>query len=1112
MHMCYERPGLVNALNAPNVGYDKWDRGGASGGAGGAGGATWSGRERDARDARESRDARDTRDRERDRERERQARAHQMSHAHTSEPPDNSSLFPAPFRVTGNRDRVSQQVQIKLGDYHLAQTLLDDPSKSIGICAEPASPAPCHPSRRESEFKKPAHAPQNGRIHHRPYPYNKSEGLSSTGSTGHRPPPLRIPNGFTAQNAIDSSSQPPIESILKEMKSLPTPLSVIAATPRKEAENKFIFNPYTNKVQENPQLANNDLKTPVTKSGLDSRISNSRNSISPDVVNKDLGLSESDDEVAATTTRLEPILSPIRSGGSPSSGSESSPSDSESESSSAESTAPVPAPAPAPPPAQRPSWGLSNFAPPPPEPPDHPDLTNVLADAKGKPSPISDLTDSEASSPSPGVRRRRSLANNRISTASSDEETPRAVPVRPQASPSVPQPIPGGSQSTGVKRGRPPKVRTSEERPPKKKRGRPKKTRPQSPAPPDSEPEPDPPVHHALQDTKTHIFRKVFTPKKGDECGGKGGKGGKGKGGKGKGQVTIIEVTAPESGADDDDRHRDRSTERRTEEAIARVSPPQESETYGRRRDAERNANDRIQGTPIERPDYRRTEDRPTIERTSVDRLPDRITNDRLVPERIPSDRRSTDRLPPDRPDRNDRAQDRLSNDRFQDRISTDRLQDRISTDRLQDRISTDRFQEKLSSDRLQERLSNDRLSNDLISPDRISDRSSDRLSTSDRMDRKSGDKMSIDRSSDKLDRLSSDKKISVDRVERITPERAEADVGFVQCPVPIVSERRSRSRVLVSIPLGRLRAELVRALRTPRRPGPPPAQVNTPLQSEVAATNHERPPPCLGQTPIYYSYFEQLPADALSDEERDHKYYLAEAKRLRSAAESEQHALPRVMLYLESVLCFVLTGRVLELELDTKRAFTIYRETIEYIKSIHSMPQRIRAEARKKGGEPHSTFSKLDILSLRVQALLYLRMFKMYNREVKEYYKIVQEYQQKVGNPACAESVSPLSPTPSPAGSVGSGGSASSGYCSLAHAVPAHAHNALLQLTKYYTFLYVAHDLWEQADCLCRLRPNQDLFIAVDRKCGPLTLFSTFRHLVQYVRYAISLLKSAPQ
>lgn len=29
--------------------------------------------------------------------------------------------------------------------------------------------------RRENEFKKPVHAPQNGRVHHRPYPsYNKA--------------------------------------------------------------------------------------------------------------------------------------------------------------------------------------------------------------------------------------------------------------------------------------------------------------------------------------------------------------------------------------------------------------------------------------------------------------------------------------------------------------------------------------------------------------------------------------------------------------------------------------------------------------------------------------------------------------------------------------------------------------------------------------------------------------------------------------------------------------------------------------------------------------------------------------------------------------------------
>lgn len=77
----------------------------------------------------------------------------------------------------------------------------------------------------------------------------------------------------------------------------------------------------------------------------------------------------------------------------------------------------------------------------------------------------------------------------------------------------------------------------------------------------------------------------------------------------------------------------------------------------------------------------------------------------------------------------------------------------------------------------------------------------------------------------------------------------------------------------------------------------------------------------------------------------------------LRQQAEKETDSLNRIMLYQESVLCFVLTGRVLELELDTKKAFTMYRETLEYIKSLSSMPARCRAS------QYSTTFAKLDIL-----------------------------------------------------------------------------------------------------------------------------------------------------
>lgn len=92
---------------------------------------------------------------------------------------------------------------------------------------------------------------------------------------------------------------------------------------------------------------------------------------------------------------------------------------------------------------------------------------------------------------------------------------------------------------------------------------------------------------------------------------------------------------------------------------------------------------------------------------------------------------------------------------------------------------------------------------------------------------------------------------------------------------------------------------------------------------------------------------------------------------------------------------------------------------------------------------------------------------------------------------------VSPLSPTPSPAGSigsVGSAGSSSSGYGSGSSGAPAatphhtpgptptpaaatitmplSAHNASILLVKYYTFLHMGHDLWDQADSL--IRENQ--------------------------------------
>lgn len=68
----------------------------------------------------------------------------------------------------------------------------------------------------------------------------------------------------------------------------------------------------------------------------------------------------------------------------------------------------------------------------------------------------------------------------------------------------------------------------------------------------------------------------------------------------------------------------------------------------------------------------------------------------------------------------------------------------------------------------------------------------------------------------------------------------------------------------------------------------------------------------------------------------------------------------------------------------------------------------------------------------------------------------------------------SPLSPTPSPAGSVGSVGSQSSGYSSGAPPalgpfvpVPPHIHRDMQRQNTHFSTLVASFDLWEQADTL---------------------------------------------
>lgn len=127
------------------------------------------------------------------------------------------------------------------------------------------------------------------------------------------------------------------------------------------------------------------------------------------------------------------------------------------------------------------------------------------------------------------------------------------------------------------------------------------------------------------------------------------------------------------------------------------------------------------------------------------------------------------------------------------------------------------------------------------------------------------------------------------------------------------------------------------------------------------------------------------------------------------------------------------------------------------------------------------------------------------------------QTWNRSTGTP------SPMSPTPSPVGSVCSVGSVGSmneltpskstngTSVPLAPAghvvVPTRIHSIT---QKYFTstnYLVSCHDLWDQADSAVTI-DIKDFFAQLDMDCGRLTMQSSLLHLVRYVKHGLQLLK----
>lgn len=263
-------------------------------------------------------------------------------------------------------------------------------------------------------------------------------------------------------------------------------------------------------------------------------------------------------------------------------------------------------------------------------------------------------------------------------------------------------------------------------------------------------------------------------------------------------------------------------------------------------------------------------------------------------------------------------------------------------------------------------------------------------------------------------------------------------------------------------------------------------------------------PPP----SRIYFSYFEKRQHENFDDELGNVE---EEAKRLKHEADQEAQVEAKCMKYLQAIMMFTISGNRTENSGDQMNAFNMYTQTLKLVKCIcrpftksNSLFTRDKMDIR------------LAVMSLRVQSLLNLRLYKMRKHELRECQRSISDVLTKSNEDS--EEAGPISPTPSPAGSEGSNCSKSSGYTSSGEtrmpgiATPPTNPPVCLSIPKnvmqnqfnFCSYLSQCHELWEQADLFVTKGNVEGFFISLDQVCGPLTLHSSIRDLVHYTRQGL--------
>ncbi|XP_068868992.1 AF4/FMR2 family member 1 isoform X1 [Aphelocoma coerulescens] len=254
-------------------------------------------------------------------------------------------------------------------------------------------------------------------------------------------------------------------------------------------------------------------------------------------------------------------------------------------------------------------------------------------------------------------------------------------------------------------------------------------------------------------------------------------------------------------------------------------------------------------------------------------------------------------------------------------------------------------------------------------------------------------------------------------------------------------------------------------------------------------------------------------------EKQHSKEYYIEQAQRLKHKADAMTDKTGKALQYLEAALLFIEYGIALESDvLEPKSAYSILSDTIVLIKFIMTLKPFADSSVSSHG-------KIFAVLRMRCQSILHMAMFgykkdtamrysRLLNDHFKSNFRVIQ-----APSPGVARSTglpSPLSPIPSPAGSVssqlGSNDSSSIGHNGIGNStgstvtVSCHISSVTSSYVNITSYILHAYEIWEKADALAR--KNKEFFAELSRATSALALTSSLTDLVHYIRQGLQWLR----